>query len=91
MDINKHECIPAILNYNYGTFIRARGEIILKYAKAANLANWAEIMQTKDEDFCKKFGCSLKELRDLQKALPYSDEYDQAVHIKIPITSKVKI
>lgn len=90
IDINKHEIIPAILNYNYGTFIRARGELLLKNGKLSQ-ADWVSLLKTKDEDFCTKIGCSLKELRDLQTALPYSDEYDQPAHVKIPINSRVRL
>jgi hypothetical protein len=75
IDINKSSIVPAILNYNYVTFIRARGEILIKY-ELENKADWVELMKTKDEDFCRWAGCDLKELRNLQTGLAFTREYD---------------
>lgn len=88
MDFNKDKHIPALLNYNYVTFIRARGELLLKYFENFDEEegyNWTEYMKMKDEDFCNSLGCGLEELRQLQKALPFSYEYDQFQGILIDL------
>ena len=84
IDINNDYVIPAILNYNYGTFIRARGEILLKYKpQEIGTYDWPSIMKMKDEEFCDYIGCALSELRTLQHDLPFSREYDNFDRVRI--------
>ena len=62
-DINNDLSMPFLLHFNYGTFIRARGEILI--ANDLLPVDWTKIMKMSDSEFCEYanvYPAKLKEL-----------------------------
>ena len=62
IDFFKDSFAASLLNYDYSSFIKPRGEIMLK--KQYN--DWKKVMKMTDSEFCKEMGCTVQELDDLK-------------------------
>lgn len=69
------KAFPAILAFKYAEFLRARGELMLKFPSTKRLP-WAEIMRLTDEQFLAHFGASKEEFTALQKEVEQTPEID---------------
>jgi len=69
LNLLKEEAFPCILNYNYYHFIRARGEIMLKFNEKDDenkkeKINWIDVLEMSDLEFCQNVDFSINELNE---------------------------
>ena len=75
IEFKKDKAFPAILEFQYVQFIRARGEIMLKNQTIGRLS-WSNCILMNDQDFCDYYKVPLSTLVALQKQLVSTSELD---------------
>ena len=76
MEFRSDKAFPAILAFQYGPFIRARGELLIRKEKEQARIPWTEVMKLSDQEFCDQLKLPLEDLRALQTELKPSLELD---------------
>lgn len=71
----KDKAFPAILCFRYVTFIRARGEVMLKY-DAGQRPLWSKVLTMTDQEFCDHYQIPLSELEALKSEVEQTAEID---------------
>jgi hypothetical protein len=69
------KAFPAILCFRYVTFIRARGEIMLKY-DAAKRPSWTQVIAMTDQEICDLYEISISELEAVKTEVEQTAEID---------------
>lgn len=76
IEFKRDKAFPALLQFQYVQFIRARGEIMLKNAGKVDRLSWANCIRMSDEEFCDYYKVPLQTLVALQKELSPTSELD---------------
>ena len=76
IEFKRDKAFPALLQFQYVQFIRARGELMLKNEGKVDRLSWANCILMNDEEFCEYYKAPLQDLLELQKAIVPTSELD---------------
>ena len=75
MDFKNDRAFPGILAFQYGRFVRARGEVLLKKDNIKRLP-WIDVCSLSDAQFCERLEFPLADFKLLQREIKQTKELD---------------